>query len=246
MRNKLILAATLLVANYAVAQSGAPWQIGPFTRPESGNPVIAPKPDSTLKIRWRRRAFTGRRCIPSTRRHCARWQRSSCFIARKTTQARWRLAGTPRGWAWRRATTAFTSRAGRAGVFPAKDAQQAREWPGGVEDPRIVEREDGTYVLTYTQWNRKTYSVGIATSRDLKHWTKHGPAFFDAEGGKYAQLKYKSAGMVTRLDPEQRAAHRREDQREVLDVLGRRRDSSGHLNRSDSLDTRRRCAGQSD
>ena len=63
--------------------------------------------------------------------------------------------------------------------YPAEDDQKASEWPGGVEDPRIVEREDGTYVLTYTQWNRKTYSVGIATSRDLKHWTKHGPAFLD-------------------------------------------------------------------
>jgi predicted GH43/DUF377 family glycosyl hydrolase len=84
--------------------------------------------------------------------------------------------------------------------YPAKDAQEAREWPGGVEDPRIIESEDGTYVLTYTQWNRKTYSVGIATSRDLTHWTKDGPAFLTAAGGKYAELQYKSAGIVTRLD----------------------------------------------
>lgn len=85
-------------------------------------------------------------------------------------------------------------------IFPAKDGQQAREWPGGEEDPRIVESEDGTYALAYTQWNRKTYSVGIATSRDLTHWTKHGPAFLTAAGGKYAGLQYKSAGIVTRLD----------------------------------------------
>ena len=86
--------------------------------------------------------------------------------------------------------------------YPGRDDQKAREWPGGVEDPRIVEGEDGTYVLTYTQWNRKTYSVGIATSTDLTHWTKHGPAFLTAAGGKYAHLKYKSAGIVTRLDNE--------------------------------------------
>ncbi|HTX77868.1 MAG TPA: GDSL-type esterase/lipase family protein, partial [Terracidiphilus sp.] len=84
--------------------------------------------------------------------------------------------------------------------YPANDDQKAREWPGGVEDPRIVELEDGTYVLTYTQWNRVTYSVGIATSKDLQHWTKQGPAFLTAAGGKYANLKYKSAGIVTRLD----------------------------------------------
>lgn len=83
--------------------------------------------------------------------------------------------------------------------YPAEDSQQSREWPGGVEDPRIVEAEDGTYVMTYTQWNRLTYSVGIATSPDLQTWTKYGPAFLDAEGGKYANLKYKSAGIVTAL-----------------------------------------------
>jgi predicted GH43/DUF377 family glycosyl hydrolase len=84
-------------------------------------------------------------------------------------------------------------------LFPADDAQREREWPGGVEDPRIVENEDGTYVLTYTEWNRVTYSVGIATSRDLIHWKKLGPAFKDALDGKYATLKYKSAGIVTRI-----------------------------------------------
>jgi predicted GH43/DUF377 family glycosyl hydrolase len=83
--------------------------------------------------------------------------------------------------------------------FPDEDAQKSREWPGGVEDPRIVEAPDGRYVLTYTQWNRVTYSVGIATSPDLTHWTKHGPAFFGASGGKYDGLKYKSAGIVTEL-----------------------------------------------
>ena len=104
-------------------------------------------------------------------------------------------------------------RMGAPVFYPADDDQKAREWPGGVEDPRIVEREDGTYVLTYTQWNRKTYSVGIATSRDLMHWTKYGPAFLTALGGKYAQLKYKSAGIVTRC--EGRAADRGKNRRDT-------------------------------
>lgn len=83
-------------------------------------------------------------------------------------------------------------------LFPQHDAQQQREWPGGTEDPRIVESQDGTYVLTYTQWNRRNYRVGIATSRDLTHWTKYGPAFADA-GPKYATFLYKSAGILTTL-----------------------------------------------
>jgi predicted GH43/DUF377 family glycosyl hydrolase len=77
--------------------------------------------------------------------------------------------------------------------FPAKDTEETWEWPGGTEDPRVVEKPDGGYVLTYTQWNRETYRVGIATSPDLHTWTKHGPAF---GMGKYGGLKYKSAGIV--------------------------------------------------
>jgi predicted GH43/DUF377 family glycosyl hydrolase len=81
--------------------------------------------------------------------------------------------------------------------FAANDTQSSREVPGGVEDPRIVEAPDGTYVLTYTQWSRKrsAYSIGIATSSDLMLWKKHGPAFGDR--GKYASFHYKSAGIVT-------------------------------------------------
>ncbi|MEZ2348713.1 glycoside hydrolase family 130 protein [Terriglobus sp. RCC_193] len=84
-------------------------------------------------------------------------------------------------------------------LFPAKDTQEDRESPGGVEDPRIVESPDGTYVLTYTQWSRKLdrYSVGIATSRDLTHWQKQGPAFLGAYSGRYDTYKYKSAAILT-------------------------------------------------
>ena len=93
--------------------------------------------------------------------------------------------------------------------FPADDAQKSREWPGGVEDPRLVEAPDGTYVLTYTQWNRETYSIGIATSPDLVHWTKHGPAFLGSANGRYDHLQYKSGGILTtlRTEPGSMLAH---------------------------------------
>jgi beta-1,2-mannosidase len=80
--------------------------------------------------------------------------------------------------------------------YPDNDSQKEREWPGGVEDPRVVESEDGSYVLTYTQWNRQATDIGIATSTDLIHWTKHGPALV---GEKYQHFDYKSASIVTRL-----------------------------------------------
>ncbi len=44
----------------------------------------------------------------------------------------------------------------------------------GVEDPRIVESEDGTYIMTYTAYDGKTARLSIASSKDLMTWTKHG------------------------------------------------------------------------
>jgi beta-1,2-mannosidase len=83
-------------------------------------------------------------------------------------------------------------------LYPDKDAQAAYEWTGGVEDPRVVQAEDGRYVMTYTQWNRDVPRLAVATSRDLLRWTKHGPAFARAEGGKFMRMETKSGAILTR------------------------------------------------
>lgn len=44
----------------------------------------------------------------------------------------------------------------------------------GIEDPRIIESEDGTYVMTYTAYDGKMARLALATSKDLLNWTKHG------------------------------------------------------------------------
>jgi len=84
-------------------------------------------------------------------------------------------------------------------LYPSTDDQRANEWPGGVEDPRIVETDDGTYVLTYTQWNRDVPRLAVATSKDLVTWTKHGPAFAHTLGGKYMGVESKSGAILARL-----------------------------------------------
>ncbi|MGA9668925.1 MAG: glycoside hydrolase family 130 protein [Terracidiphilus sp.] len=175
--------------------------MGPFTRPSAGNPIIAPSPkfsfvDPILKApaHWEAlHTFNPAAIVRGGKVYVLyRAEDDSGAMEIGGHTSRLGLAGSEDG-------VHFTRRADPV-FFPADDAQKSREWPGGVEDPRIVESEDGTYVLTYTQWNRKTYSVGIATSPDLTHWSKHGPAFFTAAGGKYANLLYKSAGIVTKLD----------------------------------------------
>src|SRR5688500_355045 len=93
-------------------------------------------------------------------------------------------------------------------LYPDTDAQAKYEWTGGVEDPRLVEREDGMYILTYTQWNRDIPRLAVATSRDLVAWTKHGPAFADAGGGKYRNLESKSGAVLVRVEGDRLVAAR--------------------------------------
>jgi beta-1,2-mannosidase len=201
MRRRILLAAALICAVSLHAQTTTPWQIGPFTRPESCNPVIAPRAESTFTDPVSKNLV--HREALHTFNPAAIVREGKVFVLYRAedSSGAMEIGGHTSRLGLAESTDGIHFTRWDAPVFfPANDKQKSREWPGGVEDPRIVESEDGTYVLTYTQWNRQTYSVGIASSHDLTHWTKHGPAFLKAAGGKYAQLKYKSAGIVTRLD----------------------------------------------
>ncbi len=188
----------------AAASLGCPawsqsWTVGPFHRPVT-TPIIAPDPSASF--------------LDPVTQQTVHWEAQHTFNPAAVVDGN-KIVVLYRAEddSGRNAIGGHTSRLGLAessdGVhftklpepvfFPAHDAQQSREWPGGVEDPRLVQSEDGTYVLTYTQWNRKTYAVGIATSKDLRHWTKYGPAFADAAGGKYKDFAYKSAGILTKI-----------------------------------------------
>lgn len=62
-------------------------------------------------------------------------------------------------------------------LFPDRDAFFEDEKEGGLEDPRIALREDGTYILTYTAFNGVLPRLFVASSKDCIHWEKHGYAF---------------------------------------------------------------------
>jgi len=79
--------------------------------------------------------------------------------------------------------------------YPDNDNMRRWEWPGGVEDPRLVETEDGKYVLTYTAYDGKTARLCLATSPDLRTWTKHGLVLGD---GKYRDTWSKAGAIVAR------------------------------------------------
>jgi len=74
------------------------------------------------------------------------------------------------------------------------------DYPGGCEDPRVVETADGRYVMAYTSWNYKVPRLSVAVSSDLYHWKKTGPAFAAAYNGRFLDLASKSAAMITVMD----------------------------------------------
>ncbi|HLK16907.1 MAG TPA: glycoside hydrolase family 130 protein [Fimbriimonadaceae bacterium] len=89
--------------------------------------------------------------------------------------------------------------------YPALDSIRRLEWPGGCEDPRIVEAPDGRFVMTYTMWDRKTARIGVATSRDLHHWKKIGCVF---EGTPYRDVWSKSGSIVCERQGDQMVARK--------------------------------------
>jgi beta-1,2-mannosidase len=79
-------------------------------------------------------------------------------------------------------------------LFPDEDFMKVYEWEGGIEDPRIVEREDGTYIMTYTAYDGKVARLCLASSSNLIDWKKHGPVLT----GKYIDTWSKSGAIVAK------------------------------------------------
>lgn len=196
--------AAALVAAAVLAPAAAPaqardWTFGPFTKPAGVNPIIAPdrtsqfrSPISDSVVRWQEYATFNPAAIVRNGKvvllYRAEDATGDSTIGHHTS--RLGMAESGDGLHFVRRTEPV--------LFPDRDAQQRYEWPGGVEDPRLVESPDGGYVLTYTEWNRDVPRLAVATSPDLVHWDKHGPAFAKA-GDKYLNVESKSGAIVTRV-----------------------------------------------
>ena len=84
-------------------------------------------------------------------------------------------------------------------LYPDDDNNRIFEYPGGCEDPRVVELPDGSYLMHYTGWNQDVARLCAATSADLVNWAKHGPVFEQAYGGKFHNTWSKSGSVVCEL-----------------------------------------------
>jgi predicted GH43/DUF377 family glycosyl hydrolase len=192
---------TLLTGSVLTAQEKEEeWMMGPFERPENAKPIIQKKaytefkdPMSGKKVNWESMAtFNPAAIVKDGKIHVL--YRAEEKLGEKEIgghTSRIGLATSEDGISYERKKEPI--------FYPAKDNQKEYEWTGGTEDPRIVEAEDGGYVLTYTQWNRDIPRLAVATSTDLKNWEKHGPVFEEWKDGKYHNMETKSGAIVTEL-----------------------------------------------
>lgn len=186
----------------------ADWEIGPFVRPHGGQPIVRPNQETVFRdpiankpVHWQYSHVFNPAAIA--------WKGKLYVLYRAEGKAGHGIGH-------------YTSRIGLAVssdgrqfsslphpvVFPTPGRWEKYEWPGGCEDPRIVQSEDGSFVLTYTMWNGKIARLGIATSRDLLHWEHWGPVFRTAYGGRFESRWSKSGAIVTQKVGDQIVAAR--------------------------------------
>jgi beta-1,2-mannosidase len=167
------------------------WAILPFNKVDSVNPVLLPGD----------REF---RC--PLRRRMVKWEEKDVFnpaavvregkvhLLFRAEDKVGKYAGTSRiGLAVSEDGLHF-SKIDQPVLYPDNDSLKIYEWEGGIEDPRVVETEDGKYLMTYTAYDGKTARLLTATSSDLMNWTKHGTVL----NGKYKDTWSKSGAIVAR------------------------------------------------
>ena len=170
------------------------WAIGPFTRQAPPAPVIRPDPDATFEnpinheiVHWEKS-----------------WVYNPAAVARDGKivvlyRAQQGAGNSCSRIGYAEGSDGFHLTCDPAPVYyPAVDDQQSFEWKGGegnggCEDPRLATAPDGSYRLTYSEYGNKGVRIGIASSTDLRHWTKLGGAF---AGTKWESAHVKSAAVV--------------------------------------------------
>jgi len=92
-------------------------------------------------------------------------------------------------------------------LYPDTSIWKQYDYPGGCEDPRVVQSAEGLFVVAYTSWNNKVARLSMAFSQDLFHWQKKGPAFAAKYEGLFPGGWSKSGAIVTEIkDGKQLAA----------------------------------------
>lgn len=168
------------------------WEMLPFVKADDANPIIEPAPTKWTcpvvksEVAWESLAAYNPAAVVRDGKVFL------LYRAQDETRKTSRL-----GLAYSEDGVRFT-RFPKPVFYPDNDRMKPYEWPGGCEDPRLIENEGGTYHLTYTTYDGKVARLAMATSKDLVTWAKHGPAFGDALGGRYRDVWSKSGAIIGR------------------------------------------------
>jgi predicted GH43/DUF377 family glycosyl hydrolase len=188
--NVLLVGFLATTCSTSTTEDDLTWAILPFEKVDEKNPVFLPDSQSLFfcpvredTVHWEAKdVFNPATVVKDGKVHLI--YRAEDFVGKHNGTSRLGLAISENGLDF--------ERTGPPVFYPERDSFQYLEWEGGVEDPRIVEREDGLYFMTYTAYDGETARLLVASSPDLKNWQKYGSAF----SSKYANLWSKSGSIV--------------------------------------------------
>jgi len=177
-----------LILLFASCQTATTWELGPFEKITDVNPILRPSSDYSFldpissEIRYfeEKNVLNPSAVVKDGLVHLIYRAQDSLMTSRLA------LAISFDGIHFEKSTEPI--------LFPEGDEQFSFEWPGGIEDPRVVRLDQGGYYLTYTAYDGKTARLFAATSPDLIHWEKLGSVF---ENQVYADMWSKSGALVT-------------------------------------------------
>ncbi|CAN5186652.1 glycoside hydrolase family 130 protein [soil metagenome] len=171
------------------------WAVEPFIKVDSVNPVLIPGrnefncPIQGIKLKWDNKDVFNPAAVVKD---------DKIYLLFRAEDTIGKYAGTSRiGLAVSDDGLHFSKMAEPV-LFPENDEMKIYEWEGGIEDPRVVESNDGKYILTYTAYDGRLARLCLATSTDLIHWNKHGLVF----PGKDKDTWSKSGAIVAKRSGE--------------------------------------------
>ncbi len=187
--------------NQAKEVSDSTWAILPFVKVDSVNPILAAGngkffcPILKKEVNWEEKDVFNPAAVV---------RNDSVFLIYRAEDTIGKYAGTSRLGLAVSTDGLHFSRKKEPILFPAEDEMKIYEWEGGIEDPRIVERQDGAYIMTYTAYDGKVARLCIASSTNLVKWIKHGLVL----QGKYIDSWSKSGAIVAKQEGEKIVAQK--------------------------------------
>ncbi len=171
--------------------SDTTWALLPFAKVDSVNPILSAGngkftcPILKKEVLWEEKDVFNPAAVV---------RNDSVYLIYRAEDTIGKFAGTSRlGMAVSADGLRFT-RKKEPIFFPSEDSMKIYEWEGGIEDPRIVESENGTYIMTYTAYDGKVARLCLASSVDLVNWQKHGTVLT----GVYMDAWSKSGAIVAK------------------------------------------------